>query len=560
MDGTPHSDTPEMRRRRLLGLGAAAATAPALLGLATPRAHAADRSGDRTAKQRHRKAAGRTDGGLAEASITELRGRLAAGKLTSVELTRFYLERIDALNHKGPALHAVLETNPDALDLAARRDAERRAGKVRGPLHGIPLLIKDNIGTADKMHTSSGMRGLLGVRPDKDATVVARLRAAGAIPLGKGNLTSLVSSSSGYSQRGGQTRNPYKLDRSPNGSSAGPAVATAAGLCAGAIGTETIGSILGPAGANGVVGIRPTTGLTSRTGMFPAARSFDTIGPLCRTVADAALLLGVLTGVDPTDAATAASAGHFRKDYTPALKPGGLRGARIGVVREVFAGYSTHADAVTEQAIEVLKDAGAVIVDHADIPTAQQMLTGLQEAFTVQITEMKNDREQYLARTPGSHPRSLAELIAYNKAHADTELAHFAQSTLETMAAYQGKPSDPAYQKAVATVRRVAREEGIDAALGKHRVDALLMPTGAPTWKIDLVNGDPQIMGSALAVGYAGYPAISVPAGFVHGLPVGITFAGTAWSEPDLIRFAHAFETAHPVWRAPDFTPPGVGL
>ncbi|MFF2810181.1 amidase [Streptomyces sp. NPDC058000] len=557
MDGTPLSDTADLRRRRLLGLGAAAAAAPALLSLSAPRARAADAPGGHPPV---RPAATGEHGGLNEASLTELRDRLADGKLTSVELTRFYLDRIAELNHRGPALHAVLETNPDALELAATLDAERRAGKIRGPLHGIPLLIKDNIGTADKMHSSNGMRALLGVRPAQDATVVARLRAAGAVPLGKGNLTSLVSSSSGYSPRGGQTRNPYKLDRSPNGSSAGPAVATAAGLCAGAIGTETIGSILGPSGANGVVGIRPTTGLVSRTGMFPGARSFDTIGPLCRTVADAALLLGVLTGTDPTDAATAASEGHFHRDYTPFLKPGGLRGARIGVVRDVFTGYSDHADNVLAQAIEVLKDAGAMIVDHADIPTAQRMMTDFQEALTLQMTEMKNDTEQYLARTPGTHPRSLAELIAYNKAHADTELEYFGQSMLETVAAYQGKPSDAAYKEAVTTVRRVSRDQGIDAALKKHRVDALLMPTGAPTWKMDLVNGDPTIMGSALAVGYAGYPAISVPAGFVHGLPVGITFAGTAWSEPDLIRFAHAFETAHPVRRAPGFTPPSVGL
>ncbi|KAA6214826.1 amidase [Streptomyces albofaciens JCM 4342] len=552
MDGTPLSDTAGLHRRRLLGLGAAAA--PALLGLSAPRARAAGAPAVRPP------ATAGGDGGLHEASLTELRDRLAGGKLTSVALTRFYLDRIAELNHRGPALHAVLETNPDALELAATLDAERRAGKLRGPLHGIPLLIKDNIGTADKTHTSSGLRALLGVRPAQDATVVARLRAAGAVPLGKGNLTSPVSGSSGYSQRGGQTRNPYKLDRSPNGSSAGPAVATAAGLCAGAVGTETIGSILGPAGANGVVGLRPTTGLTSRTGMFPGARSFDTIGPLCRTVADAALLLGVLTGVDPTDAATAASEGHFLRDYTPCLKPGGLRGARIGVVREVFTGYSPHADSVLAQAVEVLKDAGATVVDHADIPTAQQLTGNFQAALTLQLTEMKHDFEQYLARTPGTHPRSLAELIAYNKAHADTELEYFGQSVLEMLAAYPGTPSDAAYKEAVTTVRRVARDEGVDAALRKHRVDALLMPTGAPSWKIDMINGDPPIMGSALAVGYAGYPAISVPAGFVHGLPVGVTFAGPAWSEPALLRFAHAFESAHPVRRAPAFTPASVGL
>ncbi|MGW7245803.1 amidase family protein [Streptomyces decoyicus] len=555
MAGKHLSDIPEIHRRRLLGLGAAVA-APAMLGLGMPRARAAVIP-DRAAPARSLLA---SRGGLAETSITDLLKQLAAGKLTSVELTKFYLDRVAELNLAGPALHAVLETNPEALKLAAQLDAERKAGKLRGVLHGIPLLIKDNIGTADKMHSTNGLRALMGARPAHDATVVARLRAAGAIPLGKANLTSLVSSSSGYSQRGGQTRNPYKLDRSPNGSSAGPAAATAAGLCAGAIGTETIGSILGPSGANSVVGIRPTTGLTSRTGMFPGARSFDTIGPICRTVADAALLLGVLTGVDPTDTATAASAGKFHSDYTPFLKPGGLKGARIGITREVFAGYSAHADAVAEQAVEVLKHAGAVVVDNANIPTAEKMMSDLDAAFIVQITEMKHDIESYLARTPGNHPRSIAELVAYNKAHADTELEYFDQNILQTVADYAGKPSDAEYKKAVATVRRVARDEGIDAALKNHRVDALMMPTGAPTWKIDLVNGDPQIMGSAIPVGYAGYAAINVPAGFVHGLPVGITFMGTAWSEPQLIRFAHGFEQAHPARRAPTFTPPGVGL
>ncbi|KIZ17632.1 amidase [Streptomyces natalensis ATCC 27448] len=553
MAGKRLSDIPEIHRRRLLGLGAAVA-APAMLGLGMPRAGAV--VPDRAAPTMSLLS---SSSGLEDTSITDLLKQLATGKLTSVELTRFYLDRIDRLNLHGPALHAVLETNPDALKLAAQRDDERRRGKLRGPLHGIPLLIKDNIGTADKMHSSNGMHGLMGVRPAHDATAVARLRAAGAIPLGKANLTSLVSSSSGYSQRGGQTRNPYKLDRSPNGSSAGPAAATAAGLCAGAIGTETIGSILGPSGANSVVGIRPTTGLTSRTGMFPGARSFDTIGPICRTVADAALLLGVLTGVDPTDTATAASAGKFHHDYTPFLKPGGLKGARIGIVREVFAGYSAHADAVAEEAMEVLRKAGAVLVDNANIPTAQKMMSDLDAAFTVQITEMKHDIESYLARTPGDHPRSVAELIAYNKQHASTELEYFDQNVLQTIADYAGT-SDADYKKAVATVRRVARDEGIDAALKKHRVEALMMPTGAPTWKIDLINGDPQIMGSAIPVGYAGYAAISVPAGFVHGLPVGITFTGTAWSEPTLIRLAHGFEQAHPVRHAPTFEAPGVGL
>ncbi|MFD0383478.1 amidase family protein [Streptomyces stramineus] len=484
---------------------------------------------------------------------------LASGKISAVELTKFYLDRIAKLNLSGPELRAVLETNPDALKDAARLDAERKAGKVRGVLHGIPLLIKDNINTGGRLHTTNGLNALMGARP-ADATVIAKLRAAGAILLGKANLTSLVSASSGYSPRGGQTRNPYKLDRSPNGSSAGPAAATAANLCAAAVGTETIGSILGPSGANGVVGIRPTVGLTSRTGMFPGSRSFDTIGPICRTVADAALLLGVLTGEDPTDTATADSKGKFHTDYTPFLKPGGLKGARIGIVRDTYFSYNNHAAAVAEHAIGVLKDAGAVIVDNADIPTGAKMATDLDPAFIVQITEMKQDIEAYLARTPGSHPRSLAELIAWNDKHAKTEQEFFGQDMLRIVADFQGTTADSAYKEALATVRKVARDDGIDAALQKNRVDALMMPTGAPSWKIDLINGDPAIMGSAIPVGYAGYPAVNVPAGFVHGMPVGITFMGTAWSEPQLIRFAHAFEQAHPVRHAPAFGAASPGL
>ncbi|MBB5158488.1 amidase [Saccharopolyspora phatthalungensis] len=495
---------------------------------------------------------------LAEATIAQMQAGMAAGWLSAAELVRFHLDRIDRLNLRGPELRAVLETNPQAAEIAAQRDTERRRGELRGPLHGIPVLVKDNLETADRLRTTNGSTALLGARPERDATVIAKLRAAGAIVLGKTNKSGWISGSAGWSPRGGQGRNPHRLDRSPHGSSSGSAAAVAAGLCAFALGTETIGSILGPAGVNGVVGLKPTVGLTSRAGMIPGVPSLDTIGPLCRSVADAAAVLGVLTGVDGRDPATAAGTGRFRADYRELLEQNALAGTRIGVPREAFFGYDDHADAVAEDAIRVLAAAGATIVDRTEIRSLPQIMSDESLMFA-QLQEVKHHLDAYLAATPGEHPRSIAELIAYNREHADTEMPHFGQETLEMVDGLSGDLADPDYLAALTTLRRLSRDEGIDAVLREHRLDALVAPTGGPAWKVDLINGDPPARGSALVPGLAGYPAISVPAGAVRGLPIGVTFLAGAWGESVLLRIGYAFERTNPAWFPPAFEPPSVG-
>ena len=500
---------------------------------------------------------------LPQATLAELEALLGSGRLASVDLVDFHLRRIDALDRHGPALRAVLETNPDARDLAAELDAERRRSGPRGPLHGIPVLLKDNIDTADGQSTTAGSLALATSRPARDATVAARLRQAGAVLLGKTNLSEWANfrsthSSSGWSARGGQTRNPYALDRSPSGSSSGSAVAVAAGLAPAALGTETDGSILSPAAANCVVGVKPTVGLTSRAGVIPVAASQDTVGPICRTVADAATVLGALVGVDPLDPATAASAGRARDDYRPCLDPDALRGARIGIARQVYFGYSDKADAVAEQAIGVLRAAGAVVVDPADIPTAKE-LRDAEAEDTVLLHEFKHGIEAYLAERGDPELRTLDDLIAFNDRHADVELRWFGQETL-LAALDKGPLSDPAYLEALATAGRLSRRDGIDAALAAHQLDALLAPTTAPPSPIDLVNGSHTLGSSSQPVAVAGYPAVTVPAGFAHGLPVGVTFMGAAWSEPTLIGLAGAFEQATRCRRPPSLGPgPAVG-
>ncbi|MER7015397.1 amidase [Saccharopolyspora sp. NPDC000359] len=492
---------------------------------------------------------------VAAATIDQLQAGQESGRFSAVELVRFHLDRIDRLNLRGPELRAVLETDPQAEEVAEERDAERRRGAVRGPLHGIPFLVKDNLETAGGLRTSNGTTALLGLRPEQDATVVARLRAAGAIVLGKTNKSGWISGSAGWSARGGQGRNPHRLDRSPHGSSSGSAAAVAAGLCGFALGTETIGSILGPAGVNGVVGLKPTVGLTSRAGMIPGVPSLDSVGPLCRSVADAAAVLEVLAGADPRDPATSAAT---RTGYQDCLEQNALVGARIGVAREGFFGFDDHADAVAEEAVRVLAAAGATIVDRTEIPSLSQILSDENLMFA-QLQEVKHHLDAYLAAAPGEHPRSIGELIAYNRAHADVEMPHFGQETLELVDGLSGDLADPACTTALATMRRLSQDEGIDAVLREHQLDALVAPTGGPAWKIDLVHGDPPARGSALLPGLAGYPAISVPAGAVRGLPVGVTFLAGAWSERVLLRIAHAFERANPAWFPPAFEPPGVG-
>jgi len=482
---------------------------------------------------------------LTEASIADLGARMASGELDARRITQWYLDRIAAIDDAGPLLNAVVEVNPYALAIAASLDAERAAGKVRGPLHGIPVLIKDNIDTADRMKTTAGSLALAGHVAASDAFIVARLREAGAVILGKTNLSEWANfrsrdSSSGWSSRGGQTRNPYALDRNPCGSSSGTGAAIAASLAAVGVGTETDGSIVCPSAANGLVGIKPTLGLVSRTGIIPIAHSQDTAGPMARSVDDAAILLAALRGVDAADEATAASAPHAAADFAAALDPGALKGKRIGVVRQFF-GFDRRVDAVMATAIETLKAEGAEIVDPVELPNFRQY--GQQE-FTVLLYEFKHGLERYLAeRAPQAPVRTLADVIAFNTREAASTMPWFGQDTLEAAQAKGGLDSAE-YTKALADAKRMAGPEGIDAALAAHDLDALLAPSNGPAWLTDPVNGDSFGGGSSQPAAVAGYPNITVPAGFVHGLPVGVSFFGAAWSEPTLIGIARGFEQA----------------
>jgi amidase len=492
---------------------------------------------------------------LEEQTITDLQAAMDARQRTARQLTEAYLERIAALNADGPMLRAVIETNPDALAIAEALDAERAGHGPRGPLHGIPVLLKDNIDTADKMETTAGSLALLGVKRAQDATVAQRLRDAGAVLLGKANLSEWANfrsthSSSGWSARGGQALNPYALDRSPCGSSSGSATAIAANLAVASVGTETDGSILCPASINGVVGIKPTIGLTSRAGVIPISHSQDTVGPFGRTVADAAILLGALAGVDPRDPATQAAADRVPTDYRQYLNADALRGARIGIPREVYTGYSEKIDAVFATAVETLQSLGAVLVDPANLPSAQQMRTSEAE-LTVLLYEFKADLNAYLAALgPHAPVHSLEELIAFNEQHAEDEMPYFRQELVE-MAQAKGPITNEEYLKARAECLRMARDEGIDAVLREHNLHALCMPTAEPAWKIDWIDGDHSMGGASQPAALAGYPAISVPAGYTFGLPVGVTFMGAAFAEPKLIGFAYAFEQATKARRAP---------
>jgi amidase len=495
---------------------------------------------------------------LEEATIVELQAAMASGQFTARRLAEMYLERIQTLDRSGPTLNSILEVNPDALEIAEALDQERLAGSPRGPLHGIPLLLKDNIATADRMQTTAGSLALLGSRPPRDAFVVSRLRDAGAVILGKTNLSEWANfrstaSSSGWSGRSGQGRNPYVLDRTPCGSSSGSAAAIAANLAAASLGTETDGSILCPASTNGVVGIKPTVGLTSRAGVIPVAHSQDSIGPFGRTVADAAILLGAITGIDQRDPATQESAGKFHTDYTQFLDRDGLRRARIGIPRQVYFGYSTKTDAIVNAAIEQMRNLGAEIIDPADIPTAEQISSSKSEDIVLSF-EFKADLNAYLAELLESPVHSLANIIAFNNAHAEEELKYFGQERL-LMAQDTSSLADPKYLAALDENHRLSRQEGIDAAMDEYKLDALVMPTGSPAWYIDLINGDHFLGASSQPAALAGYPAISVPAGYTFELPVGITFMGRAFSEPTLIKLAYAFEQATKVRRSPGYLP-----
>ena len=489
---------------------------------------------------------------LEEITVAQLQDSMRTGARTSRSICAAYLARIAELD---PKLHAVLETNPDALTAADRLDAERKAGHVRGPLHGIPVLVKDNIATADRMMTTAGSLALVGVPAPRDAALVARLRAAGAVIIGKTNLSEWANirsshSISGWSGRGGQCRNPYALDRNPCGSSSGTGAAIAASFAAVGVGTETDGSIVCPSGANSLVGLKPTVGLVSRSGVIPIAHSQDTAGPMCRTVTDAAILLGALAGADPTDPATA-TAPSAVPDYTKTLDPNGLKGARIGVVRAAFG--SPEGDRLVNAALDVLKAQGAVLVDPVEIPHMRDY--GDQE-FAVLLYELKADLNVYLAGLgAASRVKTLADVIAFNDAHKDTEMPYFGQETF-LQAQEKGPLTDDAYVEALAHCRRLSRAEGADVAFAKDKLDALVAPTGGPAWLIDLVNGDCFTGGGNSSIAaVAGYPTITVPVGYSFGLPVGMSFIGKPWTEATLIKLAYAYEQAAKPRRAPRFLP-----
>jgi amidase len=493
---------------------------------------------------------------LDEITVAELQEGMTSGRFTAHSITEKYLARIEALDKHGPAINSVIEVNPDALSIAKELDKERKQKHLRGPLHGIPVLIKDNIDTSDRMMTTAGSLALVGSKPPKDSKVAQKLREAGAVILGKANLSEWANirsnqSTSGWSGRGGQTKNPYVLDRNPCGSSSGSGAGVSANLCAIAIGTETDGSIVCPASANGVVGLKPTVGLWSRTGIIPVSHSQDTPGPLCRTVRDAAILLGALTGVDDEDSATSESRGKSYADYTQFLIADGLRGARIGVVRETF-GFNAAVDALMGTALEVLKAQGAVLVDPANIETRGKFD---DSESTVFMYELKADLNAYLARLgPRAPVRTLQEIIEFNENHREQEMPYFGQE-LFLKSQLKGPLTSQEYLDALKKNHQLARTEGIDAVMDKHKLDAFVAPAGGPAWLTDLVAGDHFGGGSSSFAAVAGYPNINVPAGEVFGLPVGISFFGHAWSEPVLIRIAYAYEQASNLRKPPQFVP-----
>jgi amidase len=491
---------------------------------------------------------------LEEATVSDLQNQIRQGALTAEKLTTRYLERIEQIDRRGPTLRSVIEINPDALAIARTLDAEYKTKGPRGPLHGIPVLLKDNIDTADNMQTTAGSLALEGKPAAQDSCVAARLRAAGAVILGKTNLSEWANfrstrSSSGWSARGGQTKNPYALDRNPCGSSSGSGVAISANLCALAVGTETDGSIVCPSSMCGIVGLKPTLGLISRSGIVPIAHSQDTAGPMARTVRDAALLLGAMTGTDPRDPSTQASAAKSFTDYTQFLDPNGLRGARIGIARQYF-NIGPAVTAVMEECIALMRQAGAEIVDPANLSTHEEWR---ETEFEVLLYEFKSHLNQYLGARSAAI-KSLADCIAFNRARRADEMPFFEQEIMER-AQQKGPLTEKAYKEALKTNLRLTRKEGIDAVLSKYKLDAVIGPTAGPAWLTDWVCGDRTDSGCASPPAVAGYPHITVPAGFKFGLPLGISFFGAPWTEPKLIKFAYAFEQARKARRKPEFLP-----
>jgi amidase len=538
-------------RRKFLGATAAAAATPALLSLARPlKAFAAGPHPE-----------------LEEATIAELQAAMTAGRLTALSLAQDYLERIHVLDE---SVNSVLELNPDAEAIARQLDAERKAGHVRGPMHGIPVMLKGNIDTGDRMQTNAGSLALTGKPAPRDSTVAANLRTAGAVILGKTNLSEWANfrgfnSTSGWSGAGGLTHNPYVLDRNACGSSSGSAASVSANLIAAGLGTETDGSIVCPANENGVVGIKPTVGLTSRGGVVPISHSQDTVGPHGRRVADAATVLNAIVSrtADPRDPATSANRDKIPADYTAFLSANGLRGARIGIPRAgIFDFVPTEVSNVFDSAVTAMQAAGATIVDPADFPPASiAAINSGNDEITVLIHEFLRDLNAYLATRTGVPIQTLADAIAFNNAHAVQELKWFGQELFEL--AESDPFSDSEYLTALANERAEGGANGIDAVLAANNLDALIMPTDSPAWTSDLVLGDHFIFGTSSAAAIAGYPIINVPMGNIFGLPVGMSFVGTAFSEPTLIKLASGFEATTKARIVPQFiptlpvTPPG---
>jgi amidase len=539
-----HDRPAEVSRRSFLQAGALAGSGAALGVWST----AGAQETDSPASTEH--SGGRE---VAFASIAELQSLMSSGKLSSRELVEIYLRRIRRIDD-GLDLRSVLALNPDARRIASELDHERRRSGPRGPLHGIPILLKDNIDTHDSMQTTAGSLALAGMPALQDATVAHRLRNAGAVILGKANLSEWANfrgfgSSSGWSGVKGQCRNPHILDRNPCGSSSGSSAGVAAALAAVSLGTETDGSVVCPSGQSGVSGIKPTVGLTSRAGVVPISFTQDTVGVHGRSIEDAATVLGALTGVDSRDPKTAASAGKFFRDYGQFVNPDGLAGARIGVARQ-FTGVTTETDAVFEQALQVMRDAGAVLIDPVDIPSFDEFNAD-QSEIIVLIFEFKRDLNAYLATRSGVPVATLADVIQFNLDHAEEELKFFGQELMELAEA--GIFSEAEYLEALERGPQLAAEQGIDAALAADKLDALVAPTNTPAWPTDLVNGDAFLFGSSGFAAVAGYPLVSVTGGYTFDLPVGITFMASAWSEPTLIRIASGFEAAAGVRRRPQF-------
>ena len=494
---------------------------------------------------------------LDEVTVRGLQAAMEEGRLTARGITELYLARMEAIDEDGsgrPGLHSIIEVNPEALGIADALDKERKESGPRGPLHGIPVLLKDNVGTSDRMTTTAGSLALEGSIPEGDSFVAERLRAAGAVLLAKTNLSEWANfrstrSSSGWSARGGQCRNPYVLDRNPCGSSSGSGAATSANLGAVSIGTETDGSIVCPSNANGLVGLKPTVGLVSRAGIVPISRSQDTAGPMTRTVEDAAILLSALTGVDPRDPATSASEGRGAPDYTRFLDANGLSGKRVGVARQLF-GFHSGVDRVMEAALEEMKRLGAEVIDPVELPSGDDLGESEMEVL---LHEFKADLNLYLAGLGDGAPvKTLADIIAFNESNREREMPYFEQE-LFLRAEAKGPLTDKAYLDALARNHRLSRSEGIDRVLRQHQLSAIAAPTGGPAWTTDLVNGDHFSGGSSTHAAVAGYPNVTVPAGEVQSLPVGISLFGAAWSEPVLISIAYCFEQATKFRRKPGF-------